>query len=401
MTQGFVRARTGAASDSRDASLMLRREWLVTNGLGGFASGTIAGVPTRRYHGLLISALPTPLGRVLMLNHLSEWLRFPDGSRQELGGRERADRALEWPGSPYLHEFRLETGLPVWQYELHGMTIEKRVLMPHQQNTVHITYRVLSGVGSVRLKLRPALHFRSLEESVHDSITESYTTTAVEDRLAFSAFQGYPPLRMKMYGSRVTFALDDTITDVHYRAEAERGYADIGELWSPGYFSVDLGREVPATLVASTETWDVIAALLPEVAQAAEHERRERLLAAASVPARAGVGAALVLAADQFIITPSGRQEDATRARAAGEDVRSIIAGYHWFTDWGRDTMISLEGLACTTGRYTEAGWILRTFGQYIKDGLIPNMFPEGSARAFTIRQTQPCGSSTPSTATY
>ena len=381
MSQEFVRASTEAAPDSQAAGLMLRREWLVTNGLGGFASGTIAGVPTRRYHGLLISALPTPLGRVVMLNHLSEWLRFPEGGRQELGGRERADRALEWPGAPYLREFRLEMGLPVWQYELHGMTIEKRVLMPHQQNTVHIAYRVLSGSGSVRMKLRPALHFRSLEGSVHSSITEPYTTTAVEDRLAFSGSDGYPALRMKMYGSQATFALDGTITDVHYRAEAERGYADIGELWSPGYFSVDLGQEVTATLVASTETWDVISALPPEAARAAEHERRERLLAAVSGPVRAGVGAALVLAADQFIVTPSGRQEDATRARAAGEEVRSIIAGYHWFTDWGRDTMISLEGLACTTGRYTEAGWILRTFGQYIQDGLIPNMFPDGSAQ--------------------
>ena len=367
--------------DGGNAGLMFWREWLVTNGLGGFASGTIAGVPTRRYHGLLISALPTPLGRVVMLNHLCEWLRFADGSRHELGRRrEHAPGALEWPGAPYLQEFRLETGLPVWRYELQGTTLEKRVLMPHRQNTVHVTYRVLSGVDSVRLKLRPALHFRSLEGSVHDSITELYTTTAVEDRLAFSTPNGYPPLRMKMYGVRATFALDGTMTDVHYRAEAERGYADIGELWSPGYFSVDVSREMPATLVASTENWDVIGALLPGAAQAAEHARRERLLAAAPVQVRAGIGAELVLAADQFIITPSGRQEDATRARAAGDEVRSIIAGYHWFTDWGRDTMISLEGLACTTGRYTEAGWILRTFGQYIKDGLIPNMFPDGSA---------------------
>jgi predicted glycogen debranching enzyme len=95
--------------------------------------------------------------------------------------------------------------------------------------------------------------------------------------------------------------------------------------------------------------------------------------------ARSGVGAELVLAADQFVITPSGRREDAARARAAGGEVRSIIAGYHWFTDWGRDTMISLEGLTCTTGRHVEASYILRTFGQYVRDGLIPNMFPDGS----------------------
>ena len=364
----------------RDTAPLLGREWLVTNGLGGFASGTIAGVPTRRYHGWLVSALPTPHGRVVMLNHVAEWLWLPEGRRHEIEGRERAGRVREWPGAAYLQEFRLEAGLPVWLYEFRETRIEKRILMPHQQNTVHITYRIVSGIDSIRLKLRPALRFRALQGSVHDSIAESYTTTAVADRLTFSTSEGYPPLRMKMHGARASFALDGTTTDVHYRAEAERGYADIGVLWSPGYFSVDLNREMRATLVASTEDWDVIGALLPELAEAAERERRERLLAAAPAPLRAGVGADLVLAADQFIITPAGRQEDATRARAAGEDVRSVIAGYHWFTDWGRDTMISLEGLACTTGRHAEAGWILRTFAQHIKDGLIPNMFPDGSA---------------------
>src|SRR5262249_36210429 len=163
--------------------------------------------------------------------------------------------------------------------------------------------------------------------------------------------------------------------DMHYRAEAALGYPESGALWSPGYWSVDLNEDSGATIVASTETWEVIAALWPDEAQAAEAERRERLLAAADTAVRADA-ADLVLAADQFVITPSGRLEDAARARAAGEDVRSIIAGYHWFTDWGRDTMISLEGLTCVTGRHAQAGWILRTFGQYVRDGLIPNMFP-------------------------
>jgi predicted glycogen debranching enzyme len=316
-----------------------------------------------------------------MLNHLSEWLRLADGTRYAIGGRERAGGVLDLPDAQYLQEFRLENGLPVWKYDFNGTVIEKQVLMPHQQNTVHVTYRMASGAGPIRLKLRPAMHFRSLEGSVHASRGESYTITAVDDRLTCSGPGAYPPLRLKIFGVRATFALDGaTITDVHYRSEAERGYADIGDLWSPGYFSVDLRAETPATLMASTESWDVIGALLPEPAEAAEHERRERLLAAAPACVRTGVGAELVLAADQFLITPSGRPKDATRARAAGEDVRSVIAGYHWFTDWGRDTMISLEGLACATGRYAEAGWILRTFSQYVKDGLIPNMFPDGSA---------------------
>jgi predicted glycogen debranching enzyme len=376
---GIVRTLSFADDHARDPASLLAREWLVTNGLGGFAAGTLAGIPTRRYHGLLVAALPTPLGRTVMLNHLSEWLRLSDGTRFEIGGQERTGGGLECPGARHLAEFRLELGLPVWRYDIGGTMFEKHVRMLHQQNTVHITYRLLRG-ETVRLKLRPALHVRPLEGSVHGTIAEPYAITAVEDRLELSTASGYPPLRLKIYGRRATFTLDrDRLQNVHYRAEAERGYADAGELWSPGYFSVDLSGDTSATLVASSDAWDTIAALLPEDAEAAERERRLRLLAAAAPGARSGVGAELVLAADQFVITPSGRREDAARARAAGGDVRSIIAGYHWFTDWGRDTMISLEGLTCVTGRHVEAGYILHTFGQYVRDGLIPNMFPDGS----------------------
>ena len=131
--------------------------------------------------------------------------------------------------------------------------------------------------------------------------------------------------------------------------------------------------------MASTEGWDTIHSLTPEDAERAERERRERLLAIAKLDPADPFGAQLALAADQFIITPAGRAEEAARARAAGEEVRTIIAGYHWFTDWGRDTMISLEGLTLCTHRFREAAYILRTFGHYIRDGLIPNMFPDGA----------------------
>jgi predicted glycogen debranching enzyme len=129
--------------------------------------------------------------------------------------------------------------------------------------------------------------------------------------------------------------------------------------------------------VASTEKWDTVRDLSPGNALNAEKERRRRLLAMAHAGTQGSMAAELVLAADQFIITPVGRAED-VRARAAGDEVRTVIAGYHWFTDWGRDTMISLEGLTLTTGRHVEAGYILRTFAHYVRDGLIPNLFPEG-----------------------
>src|SRR3954452_8884274 len=139
------------APKSRNRDALLTREWLVTNGLGGYASGTVSGVMTRRYHGLLVAALPAPFGRVVMLNHLAEHLRLPDGRKIALGGEERVGSSPELHGAQYLREFRLEVGLPVWQFDLGGWTLEKRLLLPHQQNTVHIGYALVSGEGPVRL----------------------------------------------------------------------------------------------------------------------------------------------------------------------------------------------------------------------------------------------------------
>ena len=122
-------------------------EWLVTNGLGGYASGTIAGVPTRRYHGLLIAALPAPLGRMMMFNHLSEQIRRPDGSPLRFGGQEWVGGRLEMHDTSQLTEFRLEHGLPVWCYRVEKFLIEKRIFLAHQLNTVYVNYRLVEGAG--------------------------------------------------------------------------------------------------------------------------------------------------------------------------------------------------------------------------------------------------------------
>ena len=142
----------------------LQEEWLVTNGLGGYASGTVTGAITRRYHGLLIAALPNPLGRMMMLNGLSERLRLPDRRVMYTGAEELAGVSPE--ATIALSEFRLEAGLPVWRYELDGFVLEKRLFLPYRQNTVHVTYLLLSGKGKLRLGLRPALHFRSHDAPV-------------------------------------------------------------------------------------------------------------------------------------------------------------------------------------------------------------------------------------------
>lgn len=359
--------------------LLLKREWLVTNGLGGYAAGTVSGALTRRYHGLLIAAYPSPLGRTLMFNRVTELLRFEDGRSIMLGAEERGDGSLHLQGGDYLVDFRLEEGLPVWQYNIEGTIIEKRVMVVHLQNTVHIRYRMLEGEGKVRLKLQPAVHFRSHDAPVSEDHPEAYVFSAVENRYQVSGGKRIPALRFILHGERGTFTLEEkSIPDIFYRIEFNRGYEPVGSLWTPGYFAVDLTRNSTATLVGSTERWETIHALTPDQAFESERERRRLLLATADPRARTGVPAELVLAADQFIISPAGRLEDNVRAHAMGDEIRTIIAGYHWFTDWGRDTMISLEGLTLSTGRHSEAGWILRTFAHYIRDGLIPNMFPEG-----------------------
>jgi len=188
-----------------------------------------------------------------------------------------------------------------------------------------------------------------------------------------------PPLRLSIQGLPSTFTYDPTASpEVLFRVEESRGYDARGTLWSAGFFEVTLEAGQEVTLCGSTERWEAIQALQAREVLQFEHMRRHYLLDCARTPPDDPVAADLAIAADQFVITPSGRIHDMARARAVGDDVRTVIAGYHWFTDWGRDTMISLEGLTLTTGRHQEAGWILRTFAHYVRDGLIPNMFPEG-----------------------
>ncbi|HSJ13746.1 MAG TPA: amylo-alpha-1,6-glucosidase [Longimicrobiales bacterium] len=372
--------RTPLWQPAADVEAIVRREWLVTNGRGGYASSTIAGVNTRRYHGVLVAALPAPLGRCVMLNHLHEELGIAGRPPVELTAHERGG-GLDLRGAAHLESFSLDGGLPVWCLRVDDWLLEKRVLMPHEQNTTHISYRVLqAGTAPARLRLRPALHFRSYEDPVDAPLVATHRASHEGTHVEVLGDASYPALRMRTFGAAASF-LPDTRreTEIVFRVEAGRGYQSVGELWSPGEFVVELDVGASFTLAASTENRDDLDALDPAAALDAERHRRASLIELARV-ADDPVAAELVLAADQFIITPTGRAEEAARAHAAGEEVRTVIAGYHWFTDWGRDTMISLEGLTLATHRYREGGYILRTFARYVRDGLIPNMFPDGSA---------------------
>jgi predicted glycogen debranching enzyme len=356
------------------------REWLVTNGLGGYAAGTVSGALTRRFHGLLIAALPSPYGRTMMLNDLIERVILPDDRQVMLGAQERADTGMQMNGALYLAEFRMEWGLPVWRYEINGTVIEKRVMLPNGQNTSLVTYAMVEGGGKACLELRPAVQIRPHEGKLGEPERNPYELSVIEDRFELRVSESHlPPLRLMIHGPRAAFTFDrEWIRGLIYEIERARGYDYQGDLWSPGYFHVELTQGQAATLIATTEPWQIVRAFKPEEAAALEHERRRRLVVRGGGDEIDETAAELVLAADQFIITPAGRVEDQVRAHAAGDEVRTVIAGYHWFTDWGRDTMISLEGLTLATNRMIQARYILRTFAHYIRNGLIPNLFPEG-----------------------
>jgi predicted glycogen debranching enzyme len=360
--------------DAEQRAALLAREWLVTNGLGGYASGTIGGAPSRRYHGLLIAALPPPYGRRLLLSDVSEDLYVEERRAGSLTART-VDDAAHVP----LTEFRLEAGLPVWRFDCGPVVVEKRVLMPHGQNTTHVLYELVRG-DVARLDVTLAAHHRSHDAPVDEALDER--PPLVRSQHGYELKVGaLPTLRLMIEGIHAALDAPAPWPERRYAIEESRGYVYKAGAWTPGVFALELRVGQPVAIVASTEPWNVVAALGSRAALDAERDRRLACVAAARPAARVGVAAELVLAADQFIVTPVGRSAEAARVRASGDDQRSVIAGYHWFTDWGRDTMISLEGLTLATGRTAEAKGILRTFASEIRDGLLPNLFPEGGSQ--------------------
>jgi predicted glycogen debranching enzyme len=379
MTTEFTRKLDFVSVPKDEKKNFLNKEWLVTNGLGGYASGTIGGAVTRRYHSYLTASLPSPFGRMVLFNHISEKINFADSSAAQLSSEENPENVFDPSSNENLESFSLESGIPVWVYRIKNTVLEKRILMPYMQNTVHICYKLLKGNEPVELELRPSFNFRSHEAPVNISIREPYELKIKGKRCEIVANPDLPVLRIILLNRNASLLIDGGLTrDIFYRLEAERGYESKGTLWTPGFFKAYLIPGEDAFLSASAESWETLLALNPVEAQKAEFERRKRLI---ETPKFNGVKAELTIAADQFIIKPVERIEDEARARASGDEIRSIIAGYHWFTDWGRDTMISLEGLTLSTGRVNEARWILRTFAHYVRDGLIPNLFPEGEKK--------------------
>jgi predicted glycogen debranching enzyme len=314
-----------------------------------------------------------------MLNHLDEKI-IPDKNIEiNLSGEEKNLNELFLPGMEYLSRFYLEMGLPVWRYEFMGYVLEKKIIMPHKHNSVIIYYKLLEGPNPVSLNLSPSVSFRKHESPVDSTLSSIYRLLINGSRFEVTGNDDIPSLKLHIYNADITCSVSsDMLKNVYYRLEADRGYEYKGSLCSPGTIAARLEPGKELVFIASTENWNTILNFPPEEILINEIKRRQELIKKNNNTGRNAITNDLIFAADQFIITPASRARNEIEHVLQGEQVKTIIAGYHWFTDWGRDTMISLEGLTLVTGRYSHAKWILRTFANYVQDGLIPNLFPEG-----------------------
>ncbi len=362
--------------EGADFSAGVNHEWLMTNGRGGYASGTVVGCNTRRYHGLFIPTLEK-LGRTVLMARLEE-AALVDGGRYRLTSEEHADGGTMEDGARHLRHFHLEGLIPVWEYAVGRARLRRRFVMVHGEDTVFIEWTHLSG-PEVTLNLRPFPVLRPHDGPLLKAVPEPIVTLR-GPLLELRNGEDGPRQRMLLYSDRPTpyVSLAETSQPQHLRIEKARGYDFTEVQHSPGYFTATLKPGGALYFGLTTGPAGHLMERKPSEVFERELLRQQRLLEQAPVHGRTGVPARLVLAADQFIIEPP-RPADAVRARSMGLDARSVIAGYPWFTDWGRDTMISLDGLTLATGRYREAAAILRTFQHNVRDGLIPNYFPDGA----------------------
>jgi predicted glycogen debranching enzyme len=351
-----------------------RREWLVTNGIGGYACGTVAGLLTRRYHGLLIAALDPPLGRTLLLTKLDEIATY-DGRDYSLFANRWADGAVEPTGFRHLERFRLEGTTPAWTFACADALLEKRVWMEPGANTTYVRYALARASAPITLNIKAMVNYRD-----HHGSTQAHDwrmrVESTEHGLRIVAFDGATPLYVLSNGADVV--ADHTWYRGYLLAmEDYRGLDARDEHLYVGRFRAGLQPGESLLVVASTDaTLDLDPAAALDRRRVYEDEllRRGGVLsvwedASADVPPWEQH---LVLAADQFIVR-----------RSLPEDLEgsTIIAGYPWFGDWGRDTMISLPGLTLVTGRHGVAERILRTFAHFVDQGMLPNRFPDEGQR--------------------
>ena len=339
-----------------------QREWLVANGVGGYAMGTVSGIRTRGYHGLLIAALDPPLGRMLMLASLEETL-VTQAESFELFTNSWQPGEVKPNGYQYIESFSLDGTTPVWIYNAGGVRLEKRIWMQPDVNTTYIRYTLLEANTPVEMAIKTLVNHR--DHHARSDTSLDLQVSPVEHGLRIVTPDENAPLYVLSAGADVQ-PQHDLYENLYLSSEADRGLAARDTNLMAGIFHATLNAGDILDIVASTEAE---AALDGDPAYQARGAYEQALIAKG--PQAANDNAALrqlVLAADQFVVT---------RTLADGSDGCSVIAGYPWFGDWGRDTMISLPGLTLETGSPELAAKILRTFAQFVDKGMLPNRFPD------------------------
>jgi predicted glycogen debranching enzyme len=346
--------------------LVHEREWLVTNGIGGYACGTLSGVLRRVYHGLLVAALNPPLDRTVLLSKFDEIVQY-DSQTWELFSNQWGAENINPDGWHHLERFRLEGTTPVWTYAIADARLEKRVWMQYGSNTTYIQYHYQRGSDPLQLSLKAITGYRD-SHHVMDTDDVPMTVEAVDNGLRIVPdIEGAQPfvIRTNRADDTQITAINQWYEGYYLAVEKRRGLPHETANLHAGTFDITLQPGEYITLIAST---DDASELNGDHAYQQHRSREQRLIQQSRLDNAPDWIQHLVLAADQFIVQ---------RATEATPDGRTIIAGYHWFTDWGRDTMIALPGLTLTTQRHDEAARILRTYADYVDRGMIPNRFPD------------------------
>jgi glycogen debranching enzyme len=384
-----------------------RTEWLLTNGLGGFAMGTASGVPTRRYHAWLVAALKPPVGRVVTLSGAIEQLvihddreprRFEFSSYRFVGGH------MHPKGAHVLEKF--QKGLTaLWKYRIGSIEVERELLLcrgdePGQaRNACLVRYRVRSGGVKVGLRLRPLVamrDFHALHNPHHPP--ESAPPKMDVDAVPHGVDLRGPLAALHLRVDRSTFvSAPEPWRDFEYARDLDRGQDGHESIFSPGWIEVTPAPAADGWSEAVLRAWSdgpepgtfeaELARVRARAADVVQRTFEEASAIGPGVPeADRPLVAELALAASQFIVHresgPHGERSPAGVDPRGAAGLISVIAGYPWFSDWGRDTMISLPGLFLATGRHAEARRVLETFAAMEKDGLIPNCFDNGSGEA-------------------
>ena len=345
-----------------------RREWLVTNGLGGYSSGTIGGVRTRRYHGMLVAATVPPAVRTMLLGET-----FPTaiyrGTRYPLSSNQWRDESISPKGHLWLQRFHLDRQIPVWRWSFSDALLERRIFMIHGENTLCQHWTLVQGSSPIQLQIETLVDNRSHHDIGRlDAQTPTLERAPRGIRLVWTN-------KLPGCGSELFVQCDKSVPtptgkwwkDYLLTEERARGYDSIDCLWHAATFEVVLPPGDSTLFTASTTSQP---SSPPNRLLDAELDRLDALLALSAIPDTYPVIRQLVLAADQFVV----RRNRKGSPEANGI---SIIAGYPWFADWSRDAMISVSGLLLATNRVADAQTLLSTYVDYIDEGMLPNRFPD------------------------